>query len=720
MKGGTIEVYNPQGTLVASTYASELYLVPGYYYAVYKQHNTGYGEKFVNKVYGGTNCPDNCNPLSGSPIYVPDQGSINVSMNLDAYFKISGTLTLQDYNSYAGNITLKIYRNNQQTDSRNFYSSYSFYLAGSEPVKIAAEKVNFYRQLFNNINCQGSDCGLGQATAIQPALNTERVIDFNLLPLNSISGQVFDEDGQPLNYFTVTLTRNGTYRQTKTDTSGRYTFNALNAGDYNVSTTPQSNYMATRHTGETCPTDCAYDSQAAITVGNSGHINGLNINPVKKGGIQVNNLRYQDGRAASYVRVHIYNSDNNVKLTYKNTNSQGNTDIMYLPPGSYFIIAGPPSNNSSLPETVYPGSNCRNLSITDCAQLATTITLTDATTINIDDFIINNAGYLTVTLRDAANQSIIDETREFAVYDTGMNLFSDQPLGPDSQMQLPPGEFYLMAKPNKLSHYSAQLYPNILCPRGIGFDCVVSQGQTINISDNQETNASFELQKKPTLTVTAVDNLSDQPVKSEIYIYKISGSSHIYTSYKTNHTIPLDPGQYYIWAKPERYNNYHSTIYPNEICESNYFNDCNYLNAQKIEMTTSNHTPLTVGLKLHKGIQGQIINGLTQLPVENATIDFWTTYGSHEYATNTNENGYFSAPVSGQLYLSTDIPQNLAVYNEVYNNRHCFDGSAYWNLCDITQGEIIHVNSDEPLINDILIILDDDFIFDDSFESITP
>lgn len=720
---GTIEIYNSNGLKVDyGSPSSTIYLSSGIYYAIFKQSSAYSGDWFVNKVYGAGNCPEQCNPFSGTPIYVPQQGTVDVTMNLDAYFKISGTVAFQDINNYADRSTIKIYRSNQISDSATTYSSsYAFYLTGSEPLKIAAENSNYYRQVYNNVNCLGADCGLGQATVIHPALNTERVVDFNLQPMNRLSGQITDKNNQPLIDFPVRLRKRHSYRDTTTDSFGRYTFTAIYPGEYNVSTRPMDQYFATRHTGEACEDYCAYDEQVSITVPATGQVNNINISPVKKGGIQVKNLRFQDGQSAYNLTVTIYNFENNEYINFDRTSSVGDTEVMYIPTGNYYITASSNSSYSYLPRSMYPNINCRNKSLNDCAQLATIITLTDDSVIILDDFVIHEPGKLAVTLRDADTQSFIDETRNYAFYDSDMNLVTRKSISPDNSITLPPGDFYLMAEPNSSSHYSAQLFPDVICPRGIGLDCIVSQGQTFTVSDNQQSNVVFQLNKKPTLQLTAVDSYSLQPISSRIKIYKDLTEGYVHSNdYQTHHTLYLDPGEYYARIDPQYNSFYPSILYPDVICEFYDNDDCDHFAAQSFEVTSTGQVPVTVEMPLLKGIQGQLVNGVTQLPIESGTIDFWATYGRHEFAVMTSENGYFSAPLSGNYYLSTDIPQNLTVYNEVYNNRHCFDGSAYWDLCDLRGGEVIKINNETPLRKDIMIVLDGDAIFNNSFENITP
>src|SRR5690606_5139176 len=148
------------------------------------------------------------------------------------------------------------------------------------------------------------------------------------------------------------------------------------------------------------------------------------------------------------------------------------------------------------------------------------------------------------------------------VFDSGMTQVFYGTISMSSELSLPPGDYYIMATPFIQSHYSAQLYPDILCPNGLGFDCVISKGQTININDNQNINAEFFMHEKPKVTIDTVDNYSDQPVNSIIEIYKHPENLYLRTNLLTKHTIHLDPGQYYIWARPSQSYNYISAIYP--------------------------------------------------------------------------------------------------------------------------------------------------------------
>src|SRR5690606_366482 len=130
-------------------------------------------------------------------------------------------------------------------------------------------------------------------------------IDFNLQPLNSISGRVLDPQNQPLSYFAVSLlSQDGTTVLANTDANGQYTFAGLEPGNYNIFTQAQDIYIATRNTtGTSCYFQCPYDPNVAITLGQTGHIENIDISPLEKGGVVVNNLRFLDGRIAANIYI---------------------------------------------------------------------------------------------------------------------------------------------------------------------------------------------------------------------------------------------------------------------------------------------------------------------------------------------------------------------------------------------------------------------------------
>ncbi|KAA3649075.1 MAG: carboxypeptidase regulatory-like domain-containing protein, partial [Proteobacteria bacterium] len=630
---GTIKLYDTQGNKVysesvSSSSIANLYPSAGQYYAVFEQAYASYNsELFVNKVYGGNNCSEQCNPLSGSLITIPNQGNVNVSMNLDAAFKISGTLSLEGSNTSYNYITVNLYRNNQLTASNYINGSYRSYHLGTEPIKMSAEKNKYYTQFYNNINCQGTDCGLNQATVIQPALNAEKIVDFNLKPLNSIRGRVTDSQNQPIDDFSVYLINTyGFVTSTSTDSMGHYSFNGLEADNYNVYTPSQIKYLPTRHTGSTCYQSCEFSANANIILGATDHITDIDITPVDKGGIQVNNLKFQDGRIASNFKIKVFDKQTDQHVISKQTNNDGNTDTMYLGAGDYYVIAGPRSNYSFVPQTAYPNINCRNMTETACGQASISISITGSAIIDLNDFILNDAGYITATLKDAVNQTVLSEAREFKVFNSNMVQVYSGNLTNNSKKSLLPGQYYIMASPYSQSQYTAQLYPDVLCPGGLGIDCVLSQGQTVNINDNQNTNTEFLMHKKPSITIHTVDDYSSQSVESIIQIYKVPDYSYHQSNLKSDHLIHLDPGQYYVWAKPNHNTYYKSTLYPNVKCDEYDFRDCNYYAAQLIDISPSGHVPITIGLELKRGFKGQMINGITQMPISNATIDFWRYY----------------------------------------------------------------------------------------------
>src|SRR5690606_26609339 len=145
----------------------------------------------------------------------------------------------------------------------------------------------------------------------------------------------------------------------------------------------------------------------------------------------------------------------------------------------------------------------------------------EANKVIIDDFMIHDAGQLSVTLKDANTQNIISESRGLTIYSTDYNQYEhvNTQYGVADDIALPEGDYYLMAQPVRNSPYTAQLYPDVPCPKGIGYDCLLSQGQTFSISDNQIKDIELLLNTKPSVTIQAKDSYTNDTIKSKITIF---------------------------------------------------------------------------------------------------------------------------------------------------------------------------------------------------------
>jgi len=729
---GEVVLYNAQGQPVIEKHVSSsqvtFYPEPGQYHVYYDALNQYYSsERFINKPFGGTSCQTNCNPINGSLITVTNQSSQQINMDIDAAFKIKGQVSLPGNDLYYANIHVKAYRNDLLTENQTFHNTYQYFFEGSEDIKIAAEYPHFYTHVYENIHCQGEGCGLNQATIINPVFNNELTIDFILQPQNSITGRVFNSSNQPMTGFAVSLiSEQGHSRTTNTDNNGFYSFNGLDSGNYNLFTQSQNIFLATRNTGETCEYLCPFDTNASIELGLIGHISDVNISPLEKGGIVVSDLRLMDNSIAQNAQITVYDRDTGSSVNIAGTDAEGNTEKMHLTPGDYYLIAKPSSHYHS-PKTAYPNYNCRELTENVCIELSTTVTITGTETVTLNDFIIHDEGQLSITIKDSNSQNLIPESRTITIYDSNLGQIAQQSTqnGVIDELSLPAGAYYIMAKPNSYSEYSAKLYPNIHCPKGIGIDCVITQGQTFTINDNQSIHLDFLLDKKPSITIQAYDSYTENWIQSQVKVYKSTGTIYIETANQNVHTLYLDEDSYYILVKPasNRSAYYNSKLYPDVVCtDYNIWDGCNYLSADMVSINSLNNPPLTVGLDLVNGFIGYVVNAQTNAPIENVTIDVWRNLGSsprHEYATYTNEDGKFSVPRNGMYYFSTHLPENITYFNEVYNNHICFDGSPYWGLCDITEGDLVD-NYSPNTVKEIFFTIGGDVIFSDSFELVSP
>ncbi len=715
---GSIYVYDSSLQYVRSfglnsTGQTTMALYPDSYYFVFK---TSYGSQ-LNRVYGGNNCYQECQPNTGTAVAINFNQSKILSMTVDDAFVISGTIN-EEVSTGNNWKYIRIYQNNELVLSRKVHSSSQFEEVIRFPgsIKVEAYQQGHYSKYYQGVECYGEACGLSQATAINVVPNQSKNIDFDLNVLSHLKGRIINTDGQPLAGIQVTAYRQNNYNNLydTTDENGNYELYGLTPGDYNLRATTDGVYESTLYGNLPCPSQCQFDENNVIAIDAGDFLNNRNITMSKRGSIKINAAEFVNGGAAADVSIRFV-SQSTGNSYYYDTDDFGDLEQVYLPADNYRILARYGNYSNSL-YTAYPDIICPQNNNEICLDLSPDFMLTSQISHVIDDFKINQWGKVLAEVIDESTAEPISGI-QVQIINTELEVVSQSSTqnGVIEVASYANGSYYIYASTDQNDAHQSELYNEIDCGRGIGFDCLLSQGSLLEIAANSQQNVLFTLKKKPTLMVNLSNAYTGNSINGNVAVFSITGEQLISSNGTDVMSIPVNAGQYFITGQADGYN---TKAYPSALCDSYWdLNSCNLSAADLITVEDQN-IGINLGLDLIEGINGQVTNAYTEEPIEGVVIDFWRNSNYISSSAITNQAGRFSQKLSTyyDYLISTDVSSGLNLYNEVYNNQRCFEGPAVIDMCDPLIGEWLDLdtNATQPTI--IEFKLDGDAIYQGGFE----
>jgi hypothetical protein len=332
----------------------------------------------------------------------------------------------------------------------------------------------------------------------------------------------------------------------------------------------------------------------------------------------------------------------------------------------------------------------------------------------IDDFIIPPPTALELHVTDAVSGAYIEDYY-VKLYDpeNGYGHLNKLVSDSDSSEMIPvsPHQEYTLEinTPNGSGFYPI-LYDGIACNQGVGVDCEASDGTIIQVSEQNQASVYVELLRKPRLNITVQDAATGQSIPASIKVLKEDlslNSNHQSDSGQFN--LIYHPGFFYILVNPD---GYETMAYPDSHCSQYYLNTCEP-GYQLVEVSGNDETSIVMNMRISSGVQGFVTEDKNGSPLPGVTVDIWDLHGQHLDATVTLDNGGFSIPTNGSmLYISTDVPRPSDLFDLIYPNILCFEGSAFDGYCDVTDGQLFNP-SRPPMLN---LGLKADPIYSDGFD----
>lgn len=720
---GSINIYDAVGEYYSySNINNPVSLPEGDYYFQYIGSVSSHRNQFVSKVYGGGNCFDDCDITSGTLVHVDDNNVQTLTMTLDEYFYVS-----IDSNVYGSQYSV------YNDDLSNYAQGYIYsnpkrqYIRDLNPKTIKVHDDGYFSQLYDGIDCLDQDCDLSMATEIMPQLNGSLVVEADLMPLTTLSGTVYSEDGSPLSNVIVSLLTNLNHNHSsysvETNSNGEYEILAVAAGDYFIRAR-QSGYPlpashSTTYYGDiTCESNCADMEIPAVVLKGGDQLTGYNIQMSLRGTLSGEGILSVDGTPVNSY-INIFRVDDNYlnHITQINVNSDGTIDEIHLPEGQYKLTVT--TNTYPSLVTSFPSQVCGE-SQSNCADESEILTISNGENTHFNGFTVHQVGQLRGHITSDIPDLIINNA-SVNFYKLGSGLYDSTTYTNNGyyDIRLSQGSYYVFVSA-PYSHFGYgffdRLYNGINCIGGLGIGCSLSQGQLIEVNNDTVNTLNITLKSKPRLTVTFKDKVSQKAIASRIKVYDVVGNLLIDMNNGLNHVHEInaiDPGEYYILGSAGL--GYDAIGYPDIICDDiDSITSCEQTLQPIVLNNESDLTEINLQSMLNQGISGYVTKDSNEEVMADVIIDFWNDGGLHLGSTTTSGNGGFSYELSaGSYYISTDTGNEYM--NEVYDNVFC-DSAAILGNCDVTQGLLMSVpdNNVNPIQIDIGLSIDP--IFTGDFE----
>ncbi len=699
--------------------SDDVYVEAGEYYFIYE------GGNFVKKVYGGENCLPECDLSNAALIQVSNDSVQSLTMNLDEHFFI-------ELNNYNVEPRVTVYNQNTTVDQVTYGTNTKFYIRDANSKVVKFHRSGYYDQFYNGVNCIDGPCSLSQGELITPRLNQSLLIDLELLKdpnpipsVSSISGFLID-NSPPVAF-------NGRV-ELLTDLEGALpimTTFPLNNGFYEFEDVPEGNYyirvessydVTTSYYGDiSCERDCHLLSIPQIQVNEGQVITGQNIILQHKGTLSGSGIFANDGQPYDYI-MKIYDEIGNLIHTsnYIN-NTNGEFEAYPLFEGNYRLVLG--ANINQFVYSAYPGVNCLDLFSDYCYEFAETIQVANGNNTHFNGFtILDQDEGLTISpsitgiIYDSQTDNTVeDSTIKFYRFDNSVSFFSTQSNENGAfEKLLPSGQYYVLSDTDG---YIDQLYNGINCERGLGIDCILSQGESVNVDNNESTNVNFHLEPKPRLKIYLLDAFTDEPIISSIirvFDEDLRRVTDLQLKRINDYFLieNLDANkQYYIIFQS---GGYQIVGYPDVVCQNvGSVHSCES-DLTSIVLSPKETREITIKSIYLRGINGYVIDTESDSGLSSVIVDFWNVDERIVGSVITSSTGGFSFRVNSnfsEFYVSTDT--NTSFLNEIYRDIEC-PYAPVLGLCDITQGELVPISYTEPDI--IMIELKDDTMFADGFD----
>ena len=478
--------------------------------------------------------------------------------------------------------------------------------------------------------------------------------------LSSLSGTVTAATaGVALEDIDINLYRdNGSYwswtGSARTDASGAYRFDNLQADSYKVRTSIYSSnpYLNQVYPSASC-TSCDLDELGeAVSLDGSDSRTDIDF-ALLEGSTLLGWV--QDGTTGiglHYAQIKLWSSEGSA-LKYVNTDEAGRYVLRGLVADNYRVTA----YATSFYGEGWGGERCVDATCGAAAGNAVDV-LSEATVTNIN-FSLTEKGRISGRVVDSTGAPI--RSVRVAAYDGDGGFIRSASTGPDGNYlltTLPAGSIFLRATGSTVI---GETWPDIQCAE----DCDPTLGTSVTVVDTQTTaDIDFTLQRYSTVTGTVIDD-GDPGYGGRVSLYDGKGnfveSGSVYSDGTFNIHVP--PGLYYAVAR-ETYS-FLPQIWQNRACDEN---GCDPLTGDPI--LVGPETEVT-DIDFHLVERGRISGRVTATGGLDSSIyvQLFDATGSQVDSAYADDTYSFSSLDPGTYYVG--LVDRYGFKNELYESVDC-------------------------------------------------
>ena len=548
---------------------------------------------YLQEVYDGILCPDDCNATTGPAISVTNGQQVNsINFSLDLGGSVSGTVTDKETGAPLQGIVVYIDGN---AFSNSFDSQYSAstdangnYTVNRLPpgtyYPYVKSKKGYAPQLYNNIPCsQCTDRTDGNPVFVAAGTTTTG-IDFTLIKGSIVSGIVIDElTGLPIENAAVGVRG---VSEILTDATGHYSISGVPSGQQ-VLMAGGNDYVGELYNNVPCfwYSTCKTETGNMLTVPSNSNLT-VNFALAKAGKITGTTFDETTSQPLSGTRrLALYNS-NGTRLWHEPNSGGGpNFSFFGLASGTYFVVVG---------VTGYVTELYNNLPCPDHAcnvLMGTPIQVVQGQTTSGINMELAPAGSISGQI--TVNGTPLDSAL-ITVYNADGDVMAEaieaDDFGKYKVNGLPTGAYYVKAQAGRAStnkRYIPEVYNNVACVA-----CVPHlDGFAVNVTAGVETTGiNFSLNQGAAISGKVVGAIGGAPLGAKVSVFNAAGNlvSEVTTDGSGQYISKtgLTPGNYFIYADGGA--GHTAEVYNDIPCAEG---NCNLLAADQVVTAAGATTP---------------------------------------------------------------------------------------------------------------------------------
>ncbi len=690
-----VEAYDTDGSRVAFAYTdgAGFYELGGLVAGSYFVGTDGFFDQ-IDELYDNIPCPGGppfgCDLDSGTPVVVTLNATTpGINFVLDQRGALAGTLTEDGSGDPIPFVRVEAYRaNGSFAGSASSDASGLYEIDGldSNTYFATTDSSQVVNELFDDLPCQGG-CDPTTGSPIAVTVNsTVDDIDFTLVSKGKITGTVTrEENGLPVSFRRVEVRNTDGFfvRSTSTDANGLYVVQALDDGDYFVSTDVSTEGLLDELFDDIpclrgAPFGCDATTGTPVTVAAGTAATGIDF-ALGTGGVISGTLTdAETGDPIDLGRVRIYDTTGS-EVRAQSSNSSGDFAIGGLDTGTYYATAQEDGHRRELYDDMPCIGGCNPLT-------GTPIVVTVGSTTAGIDFALEPLGGISGTVTDAATGTL-EDTGFIDLFNSAGNFVDSAFFGPSGAYEfdnVEPGTYFARTV-QFFSIYANQLYDGLPCQGNCdpttGTPIVVTLGTTT-------TGIDFALERTGAISGVVQSSAGLPAANVEVRIWDgagtfISSTASDATGLYTVRRLPA--GSYFATTSSGAWID---QLFNGLPCEGG----CDPTAGQPIRVTSST-TTRHVNFSLDRGgaITGTVSRTSGGPPITNEFVVLWDANGLRVNSEFTNGVGVyvFDGLLPGTYYVSTAVGSSFL--EELYDDIPCPGGAP--SGCDPTTGQPIAVTN---------------------------